>query len=135
MCNCNGHECEHGGGHPSPRMERFLQPGLLLLLAEKPSYGYELIERIGRFMQENAPDVGTVYRNLRRLEVDGAVTSHWEEGDQGPQKRLYTLTPTGIELLQNWSVVMRRNRNVLDQFLQRYAERFEATGSKSGGNG
>jgi len=44
-------------------------------------------------------DPGGVYRTLRRLEEDGLVVSDWEEGEAGPQRRRYTLTADGLEVL------------------------------------
>ena len=41
------------------------------------------------------PDIdhGTLYRELRRLEKDGFVSSEWETGDSGPAGA-YTASPT-----------------------------------------
>lgn len=119
---------------PSSRLERFAEPCLLLSLAEQPSHGYELIERLtGIGLEELAPDPTVVYRTLRRMERDGLVTSEWIPGESGPARRLYRLTPEGEELLHAWVVTIRKNKDALEQFLSTYSRRFvkAASGARS----
>lgn len=121
-----GEVAESGCCCESPRMERFLQPCLLLLLYENGAHGYELIERLGELgFEDNPPDPGAVYRNLRRMEQDGLVESKWETSGVGPARRLYRLTPEGIELLHGWAVGIRRYKKRLEAFLSRYDSFFE----------
>src|SRR5256712_11663503 len=52
---------------------------LLLLLSEKPMYGYEVIREIEkRFSAYWRPKTGTIYPALRKLEEGGVVTSRSE---------------------------------------------------------
>ena len=73
---CHG-QCElHGrdGGlcsSPTRRVSGFLQPWLLLLLAQKPAHGYELLERLQALPEAPSADRGHLYRTLRRLEEQG----------------------------------------------------------------
>ncbi|MCC2315043.1 PadR family transcriptional regulator [Cellulomonas xiejunii] len=50
---------------------------------------------------------GQLYPTLVRLEDDGLVESHWEEGGSGPARKVYRLTSTGRdrlrELRDEWS--------------------------------
>jgi len=124
---------EHHGGHGldergcrcGARMRGFVQPWLLLLLKQKPSHGYELMERLGA--DEQAPDVdpGLLYRTLRQLEEDGLVRSTWDTEGAGPARRLYELTPEGVEHLHAWAIEVRRNRQQLDRFLAEYQRLFQ----------
>ncbi len=109
------------GRCPGGPLKKFLQPCLLLLLRQKPAYGYELIESLTEFGLE-APDPGTVYRNLRRLEEDGLVESHWDTSGSGPPRRFYKLTGEGEDMLRAWVVTIRKNKELLEGFLRRYAE-------------
>lgn len=113
-----------GPGHCqciNTRMERFLEPCLLVLLAEQPSYGYQLMERLSvSSMAEQAPDAGLVYRTLRRLEQEGMVHSVWETGSTGPARRQYTLTADGNSYLAAWEVEINRTVSKLQGFLKRY---------------
>ena len=126
MCRvCKGDEAHphHRCCPPEGRVQRFVQPWLLLLLLDKPSHGYELMERLA---EEGAPeaDPGLIYPMLRQLEKDGLVRSAWDTEGKGPARRLYEVTPEGVEYLHAWAVNIRKTRERLDGFLARYREHF-----------
>src|SRR5438105_15023419 len=64
-----------GHWHVQARVERFVEPSLLLLLREGPLHGYELLDRIPELGLEGRLDVGNLYRLLRALEDEGLVRS------------------------------------------------------------
>src|SRR5436189_304316 len=67
------HQIRPGHWHVRARVERFVEPALLLLLRERPHHGYELIERLPEVAgEETRIDVGNLYRLLRALEAEGA---------------------------------------------------------------
>jgi len=106
-------------------MEKFVQPCLLLLLRGHPAHGYELIRALAQFgFTDSDGDPGTVYRHLRRMEEEGLATSQWETEGGGPAKRLYSLTPEGVEALHAWAVTLEHNKARLEQFLTRYRREF-----------
>jgi poly-beta-hydroxybutyrate-responsive repressor len=105
------------------RVERFSEPALLLLLRERPTHGYELLEALPALTGEARVDMGNLYRVLRALEEDGLVTSWWESGEPGPAKRTYELTAEGARLLDEWATALRRSRDRVDTFLERYEGR------------
>ncbi len=111
---------------PNVKVARFVEPCLLLLLAENRSHGYELIERLGgSALCEEAPDAALVYRTLRRLEKQGVVSSKWETGGAGPARRLYCLTAAGEEYLSTWRQQVEQNLHRLQSFLQRHDQLFQ----------
>jgi DNA-binding PadR family transcriptional regulator len=70
---------------------------ILALLAEKPSYGYEIIKAIEeRLSGGYAPSPGVVYPTLTLLEEEGFATVSDAEGG----KKLYTVTEQGQEYLK-----------------------------------
>jgi DNA-binding PadR family transcriptional regulator len=70
---------------------------ILALLAEKPSYGYELIKAIEeRLSGGYAPSPGVVYPTLTLLEEEGFATVSSSEGN----KKLYTVTEPGQQYLK-----------------------------------
>ena len=106
---------------PAISPERSIQAELLLLLGQKPSHGYEVIQRLNEAnFQSGEADAATVYRNLRRLDKDGFIKSHWEVGESSPERRQYELTPQGQELLRLWSQYLIQQKNRLENFLQAY---------------
>ena len=104
------------GGQP----KNFLRPCVLLLLAETPAHGYDLLERLSGFGFDREP--GGLYRNLRSLEHEGLVTSAWEPSLTGPDRRSYVLTADGRASLDAWATALAESRLLLDVFLSRHAE-------------
>ena len=98
----------------------FVQPCVLLLLAESPSHGYELLERLGRLGLRRA-DPGGLYRTLRALEEQGHVRSWWEQSAAGPARRTYAITEQGAASLQAWAGSLRDAHRLLGEVLERYA--------------
>ena len=121
-CGHHGREERHHGRHGGPGMfegfmgrhgrgfggfgggdrERLFDSGelrlvILALLAEKPSYGYEIIKAIEeRLSGGYAPSPGVVYPTLTLLEEEGYATVSSAEGN----KKLYTVTELGAEYLK-----------------------------------
>jgi len=104
------------------RIERFVEPAILLILCEGPRHGYELIDLLPELVGEERIDVGNLYRLLRGLEEDGLLTSEWRADLPGPAKRTYSLTPTGRVLLDRWAAALRSARDEISGFLERYDE-------------
>lgn len=98
--------------------KRFMEPRLLYLIRKSTTYGYQLIEQIGKLpFPGPAPDSAAVYRMLRELEKDGLVTSSWEHGDAGPSRRIYGITARGEERLAVWVAAFRERVNMLNDFI------------------
>src|SRR5204862_6222014 len=76
-----------GHWHVHARIERFVEPSLLLLLRERPLHGYELLERIPELGVEGRVDIGNLYRLLRSLEEEGLVQSEWSADLPRPARR------------------------------------------------
>lgn len=129
---CNNHHRRHGDnqGHccpPGGRVRGFMQPWLLLLLAQRPAHGYELMERLGQDEGTPGADPGLLYRTLRQFEEDGLVRSSWDTEGRGPAKRVYEITEEGREYLHAWAVNIRRTRQRLDRFLAEYQTYFQSS--------
>jgi len=122
MCKNASSEEKECSCHSQTSKLPFIQPCLLLLLYEKPTHGYELIEKLLEF--DLSLDAATVYRNLRRLEEEGLVSSQWHTQETGPARRLYKLTMEGEDMLHSWVQTIRRRKDILEKFLQRYNGNF-----------
>jgi poly-beta-hydroxybutyrate-responsive repressor len=111
----------HDLGTPSGGLIRgFLQPRLVLLLLQKPAHGYELMERLTEGAEMPGVDPGLLYRTLRQLEGEGLLRSSWDTDGQGPARRLYEVTPEGVEFLRAWAQRVRFIRRRLDDFMAQY---------------
>lgn len=130
MCD---HLREHNAGRcpKTGHVRGFLQPWLLLLLAQNPAHGYELMERLGQNEEPPVVNPGLLYRTLRQLEQDGLVHSTWDTEGRGPARRVYEITEDGLEYLHAWAVNIRRTRERLERFLAEYRAYFQS--SEKGG--
>ncbi|MBA3894657.1 MAG: helix-turn-helix transcriptional regulator [Gemmatimonadales bacterium] len=105
-------------------VEGVLEAGLLLLLAEKDGYGYDLAgELTRRSLVPSAAPAARVYEALRRLEADGAVASREEQSPDGPDRRRYRLMPAGRERLDRWAESLRQAERSLHRLLHVYDAR------------
>jgi PadR family transcriptional regulator PadR len=104
------------------RVERFAEPAILFLLAERPAHGYELLEQLPELTGERV-DMGNLYRFLRLLEAEEIVRSDWDDDQPGPSKRVYELTDEGRALLDEWAGALRDAQERIDRFLTSYEER------------
>ena len=115
-------------------IERSIQAELLLLLGQRPSHGYELIQRLNEAdFRSGEADAATVYRNLRRMDKDGLINSHWEVGESGPGRRLYKLTTQGEESLKVWAKYIAQQKAKLENFLQAYFQFEESLSEREDG--
>jgi PadR family transcriptional regulator, regulatory protein PadR len=97
----------------------YVRPCLLLLLAEGPAHGYDLLEQVGALGLHRA-DAGGLYRTLRAMEQEGLVESWWERSQSGPARRTYVLTAEGLDWLHAWAGALRETHRQLGEYLERY---------------
>src|SRR5450830_867053 len=73
---------------------------VLAVLREGEQYGYQVAQAI-RVRSDGAfaPSEGSLYPTLHRLEADGALVATWREGERGPRRRWYRITPAGRDEL------------------------------------
>lgn len=81
---------------------------LLLLLSERPMYGYEIIKELEKkFSGYWKPKTGTIYPALEKLEKNKSVTSKVEFRDKTPDRKHYAITEKGeneiAESMVHWS--------------------------------
>ena len=104
---------------PGARRGRWIEPFVLLLIAEGPIHGYSVISQLNKLgLNSDGVDVGMVYRTLRELEAEGLVRTQWGL-EEGPPKREYQLTAEGHESLDEWVEVMVERRRLIKAFLER----------------
>src|SRR5688572_4951477 len=72
---------------------------VLGVLAQRESYGYELIQSLHAAGLDGIQG-GTLYPVLLRLQRGGQVAAHWREGGSGPARKYYRITPAGTETLR-----------------------------------
>ncbi|MFP5326028.1 MAG: PadR family transcriptional regulator [Acidimicrobiia bacterium] len=96
----------------------YLRPCLLLLIAEQPSHGYDLLDRL-ESLGTPPIDAGTLYRNLRAMERDETVASSWEVSPSGPARRTYRITDRGRAELDGWASVLTASVRTIEDYVGR----------------
>lgn len=100
---------------------RHLAGFALLLLAEEPAHGLALHRTINDLLPEGLEvDAGNLYRVLRELEARGAVRSTWSTKGGGPARRIYEISPVGLNELRGWREDIARRKQAFELFILRY---------------
>jgi PadR family transcriptional regulator PadR len=89
--------------HNSQLLKGVLDMCLLSLIAEEPSYGYEMATKL----EDRGLDLvseGSIYPTLSRLQKAGLVEGYFVETDgSGPPRKYYRISTVGNEQLAEWS--------------------------------
>ncbi len=113
------HHHQRGWVRSGGRRGRWLEPFLLLLVAEGEAHGYALIARLNEIGVAPAEvDVGMAYRTLRELEEEGLVASEWV-AEGGAPRREYRLTDDGGRALTDWTSLMCERARLIEIFMER----------------
>jgi len=105
-----------------------LKPGrhtpafILLFLAQKPSYGFELLKELESRLPFNPMDSAAIYRALKVLEADGSVEAEWDTSESGAAKKIYSITKIGVIKLSEFKKDIELRRKNLDFFISEYEE-------------
>lgn len=117
-----------GRGRRGQRKMFFLQSCLLVLLHREPGYGYSLMDGLQEFgFQPEHMDISIIYRALRDMQENELVSDSWDNNSLGPQRRVYTITPQGEEVLAGWINNLRQRRKDIEKLEAAY----DAVKSKS----
>ena len=72
---------------------------VLAVVAEQETYGYAVAQRL-EAAGLGVVKGGTLYPVLTRLEQDGLLVSSWREGQGGPGRKFFAVTPAGQAALR-----------------------------------
>jgi PadR family transcriptional regulator PadR len=87
--------------HRSQLLKGVLDMCLLALIAEEPSYGYEMVRKLEDRGLDLVSD-GSIYPLLSRLQKQGLVEGYFEGSSGGPQRKYYRIRPEGRVRLEEW---------------------------------
>ena len=93
---------------------------ILLMIKQRPSYGYEIISTLEKYPILAAKE-NTIYPLLRRLMKEDYVSSSWQESAEGlPPRKYYSITDKGLEYI---SAMSKEWNNLLNfpKTLQKYS--------------
>ena len=75
----------------------FLVYCVLLVCAEQPQYTGDIVKQLSE--SELMVVEGTIYPLLSRLQKYGYLQHEWQESEQGPPRKYYSLTDNGKQLV------------------------------------
>ena len=104
--------------HDPQLLKGVLSPLLLRLVAERESYGYELVQRLHQLGLTGIAD-GTVYPALARLEREGRVTTRLVWSRSGPARKYYRPTEAGYAALASGATGWRALADIVTPLLSR----------------
>ena len=101
--------------------KRWLTSFVLLILAEDPTHGYEIAQRLGEFdyIIQTTGQMGGLYRLLSDLESAGLIEADWITGQPGPAKKRYRVTEKGIAELNIQSNAFEDTKKRINVFQER----------------
>ncbi|MDA8226166.1 MAG: PadR family transcriptional regulator [Desulfitobacterium hafniense] len=103
---------------------------LLILLAEGPAYGHQLLTRLQNELPFFLTDSPSVYRSLQEMEERGWLEACWETENSGQPRKWYHITEQGIEVLHGETQDILRRQANFNFFLTRYLTLFPNRESK-----
>ncbi|WP_347488454.1 helix-turn-helix transcriptional regulator [Desulfoscipio sp. XC116] len=93
---------------------------ILLFLARENLYGAALLNKMHRELPYSRADSAVIYRSLRALVKENAVTAYWETDVAGPARKWYQITDKGLVLLAEFRKDIEMRKRNFDFFLKTY---------------
>jgi len=122
---CKQNNCRYWQTYPERSWIQFL---MLRILYETPTYGYRLLNDIEeRSCGCHKLEPGSIYTVLRRMEEKGLLASTWEKVDSGLDRRIYTVTEKGADVLKRGLSTMIQRKQLFDDLITFYRQQFEKT--------
>ena len=92
---------ESGDRRNSQLLKGVLDMCLLAIIAEKPSYGYEMVRK----MEDRGLELvgeGSIYPLLSRLQKAEYIEGYMVPSKEGPRRKYYRALPVGEKKLEVW---------------------------------
>ena len=102
--------------HSTQLLKGVLDMCLLALIAEEPSYGYEMVNKLEERGIELVSE-GSIYPLLSRLQKRGLIEGYFIESDAGPPRKYYRIGREGTQQLDAWTEEWHRLSRGVDAVL------------------
>ena len=101
-------------------LDKLLQPAVLAILMKGPLHGYELTRKIAEipYFLDETPDMSGIYRILKTMEERVMVTSDWDMSEGRRPKRIFAITETGRQCLEQWNSTLQNYHKVVGSLLK-----------------
>lgn len=87
---------------------------VLAMVADAPAYGFDIARRLSRDGILMSGE-GTLYPLLSRLRTAGQVETTWQESNEGPPRRYYSITTAGVQALRSFRAAWTPFRRAVDE--------------------
>lgn len=100
----------------NPQFKKGVLELLVLVAVEKRDmYGYELVEEVSRAIDVKE---GTIYPLLKRMTNERCFETYLKESSEGPPRKYYHITATGIVQLAQMRSEWREFSDKVNRFLE-----------------
>ncbi len=86
------------------------------MVEKKDMYGYELVEKVSKVVDVSE---GTIYPILKRLTNEGYFEAYTKESTEGPIRKYYHITSSGLEVMQKELIEWRKFSKSVNDFIER----------------
>ena len=86
------------------------------MVEKKDMYGYELVEKVSKVVDVSE---GTIYPILKRLTNEGYFETYTKESTEGPIRKYYHITSSGIEIMNKELIEWQKFSKNVNDFLER----------------
>lgn len=125
-------DCENRCSCKGYNLDKFLQPNILILLAQENLHGYSIIQKLEE--ERNAFgekfDSTGVYRTLQTMEKNLLVESSWDMEGTGAARKTYQITAEGRACLANWVETLSWYRSIISELISDIKETLNKTSER-----
>ena len=89
---------------------------ILVMVEKKDMYGYELVEKVSKVVDVSE---GTIYPILKRLTNEGYFEAYTKESTEGPIRKYYHITSSGLEVIKKELIEWRKFSKSVNDFIER----------------
>ena len=98
----------------------------LRVINEDPMHGYQLIDEMEsrNLVETGRFETGSIYTILNRMEKAELLISEKIEADSGRIRRVYSVTPKGVEVLREGLLAVKKRKKITDELVDYYEKTF-----------
>ena len=79
------------------------------------------------FVETGRFETGSIYTILNRMEKKELLTSEKKEADSGRIRRVYSVTPKGVQVLKEGLIAVKQHAKIVDELTEFYEKTFTET--------
>jgi len=101
----------------------------LRVINEEPMHGYQLIDEMEsrELVETGRFETGSIYTILNRMEKHELLISEKKEADSGRIRRVYSVTPKGVEALRKGLLAVKKREKITEELVEYYEKTFAGT--------